>query len=74
VVLNGTVTEPTQSSYLTLFPANELRPLASNLNFVGSQTVPNAAVLKVAPDGRIKIYNFAGSTHVIVDVAGWFGP
>jgi hypothetical protein len=74
VVVNATVTQPTSAGYLTLFPANEARPLASNLNFVTNQTVPNAAILKVAPDGRIKIYKFAGSTHVIVDVAGWFGP
>jgi hypothetical protein len=75
VVMNGTVTEPTASSFLTLYPANEARPNpSSNLNFVPNQTVPNAAISKVAPDGRIKIYNFAGSTHTIVDVAGWFGP
>lgn len=74
VVVNATVTQPTAGSYMTLFPANEARPPTSNLNFVANQTVPNAAILKVAPDGRIKIYNLAGTTHVIVDVAGWFGP
>ena len=75
VVMNGTVTGPTASSFLTLYPANEPRPNpGSNLNFVPNQTVPNAAISKVSPDGRIKIYNFAGSTHTIVDIAGWFGP
>jgi len=74
VAVNATVTETTQASYLTLFPGNQSLPLASNLNYLGNETIPNAALLKVAPDGRIKIYNNLGAPHVIVDVAGWFGP
>jgi hypothetical protein len=74
VVVNATVTEPSASSFLTLFPSNTSRPNASNLNFVAGQTVPNMAITKVGLDGQIKIYNHQGSTHVIVDVAGWFGP
>jgi hypothetical protein len=74
VVLNATATEPTHTSFLTLFNADSPRPDASNLNFTPNQTVPNAAVVKVAGNGRIKVYNSTGNTHVVVDVAGWFGP
>ena len=28
----------------------------------------------VASDGRVTIYNSSGSTHVVVDLAGWYGP
>jgi hypothetical protein len=34
--------------------------------------VPNVVISGVSPDGRVKIYSLA-QTHVVVDVAGWFG-
>jgi hypothetical protein len=74
VVANVTVTGPTSGSFLTVFPANVPKPVASNLNFVANQTAPNLVSAMVAPDGRVKIHNHAGSTHVIADVAGWFAP
>ncbi len=74
VVLNATVTGSTANSYLTLYPANEALPLASNLNFTTGQTVPNLVIVKLSPAGTIKIYNNAGYVHVILDVAGWFEP
>ncbi len=76
VVLNVTATEPTApDSYLTLFPAGTARPLASNLNFVAGETVPNLVVVRVQ-NGKVSIFNNAGSTHVVADVQGWFssGP
>jgi hypothetical protein len=36
------------------------------------QTVPNVVITGVSGDGRITIYAYA-ETHIIVDVAGWFG-
>ena len=74
VVLNVTVTEPTAGSFLTVWPSGEPRPLASNLNFVAGQTIPNAVMVKVGAGGRIDLFNLAGSVHVIADVAGWYGP
>ena len=76
VILNVTVTEPSApDSYLTLFPAGTARPLASNLNFVAGETVPNLVVVRVQ-NGKVSIYNNAGLTHVVADVQGWFttGP
>jgi hypothetical protein len=73
VVLNVTVTEPTTTSYLTAWPTGRSRPLASNLNFVAGQTVPNLVVVKVGDNGMVSLYNSAGTAHVIADVAGWFG-
>ena len=72
VSLNVTVTEPTAAGYLTVWPAGRNRPLASNLNFVAGQTIPNAVSTGVNADGDIEIYNSAGNTHVIVDVTGWY--
>ena len=73
VVLNVTATEPTATSFLTAWPAGEARPLASNLNYVARQTVPNLVTAKVGAGGQVNLYNHSGSTHVVADVAGWYG-
>jgi uncharacterized protein YkwD len=72
VVLNVTVTGPSAASYLTVFPTGEAVPAASNLNFTPGQTVPNLVVAKLGANGNVSLYNVAGTTHVIADVAGWF--
>ena len=72
VVLNVTAVAPTASSYVTVWPAGEAQPLASNLNLTPGQTLPNVVVAKVGSDGQVSIFNAAGSTHLILDVAGWF--
>jgi hypothetical protein len=72
VMLNVTVTQPTTGGYLTVYPTGGAFPLASNVNFVTGQTVPNMVMAKVGAGGKVSIYNSAGSTHVVADVSGWF--
>jgi hypothetical protein len=72
VVMNVTVTEPTAGSYLTVWPSGENRPLVSNLNYVAGQTVPNLVTVAVGDDGRVRVFNRFGSTHVIFDVVGFY--
>ena len=72
VALNVTVTQPTGEGFLTMYPSGTARPLASNLNFTPGKTVPNLVVVKVGAGGRVALFNSAGTTHVIVDVAGYF--
>jgi outer membrane protein assembly factor BamB len=74
VVLNVAVTQPTVGGYLTVSPTGTTRPLAASINFAPNQTISNLVVAKVGTDGMIDIYNAVGSTHVVLDVAGWFGP
>ena len=72
LVLNLTVTEPTAPGYLTAYPGDAARPLASNLNFVAGQTVPNLVSVTLAPDRTIRIFNGSqGTSHIIVDVVGY---
>jgi hypothetical protein len=71
VVLNVTVTDTTASSYLTVWPAGVPRPVASNLNWVAGQTVPNLVEVALGLNGQVSVYNAAGSTDVIFDVAGY---
>jgi len=75
VVLNITVAHPTGLGYLTVYPADVALPGTSTLNFVADQTLANNAILPLSADGKLKIRPFippAGSTHVIVDVVGFF--
>ncbi|MDJ0768762.1 MAG: hypothetical protein QNJ12_08205 [Ilumatobacter sp.] len=72
VVMNVTVTQPTQASYLTVWPKGVPRPLVSNLNFVPGQTVPNLVTVAVGSGGQVNAYNRYGSTHVIFDVVGFY--
>ena len=74
VVLNTTVVEPRGHGFLTAWPTGDVRPLASNLNFGVLQTVPNLVVVKVGTGGRVSLYNGGGTTHLVADVAGWYGP
>jgi hypothetical protein len=73
VVFNVTAVDARGSGYMTVWPTGESRPNASNLNFVGGQTIANLVIGKVGADGSVSTFSSA-STHVIVDVAGWFAP
>lgn len=71
VVLNVTVTEPTAGGFLTVWDQGTT-PTASTLNFSAHGTVANLAMVALSPSGTVSIYNGSpGSTHVIVDVAGF---
>jgi hypothetical protein len=72
VALNVTVTNTTAPSYLTVFPAGDPLPTASNLNFVAGQTVPNMVISKVGNGGNVSLFNLSGTVDVVVDVLGWF--
>ena len=74
VVLNVTATDVTaMESYLTVFPTGAPRPLASSLNMLAGQTVPNLVVARVGAGGKVSIYNNLGTTAVVADVQGWYG-
>lgn len=72
VTLNITATGGSTASFVTAYPADVARPEASNLNFTVGQTVANQAVVGVAPGGKVRLYNGAGSTDVVVDLAGYY--
>ncbi|MDG4761521.1 right-handed parallel beta-helix repeat-containing protein [Micromonospora sp. WMMD710] len=73
-VLSVTVTAPTTSGVLTVYPYGSTAPTASSLNFVAGQTIPNLVTVPVV-NGRVSILNnSSGTTHVIADLAGWFSP
>ena len=72
VVVNITATGSSNASYLTAYPAGSAAPNASNLNFDAAQNVAGLAVVKVGTAGQITLANATGSTHVVVDLVGYF--
>ncbi len=72
VTLNLTETNATAGSYITAYPTGTARPLASNVNFVAGQTVPNRVIVKLGTGGQITLYNAFGNVDLIADVNGWF--
>ncbi len=72
VVLNVAITNPSTSTFLTVWPTGASRPTAANMNAVAGQTLSNLVVAKVGSGGTVSIYNLAGTADVVVDVMGWF--
>jgi hypothetical protein len=72
VALNITVTQTTAPSYLSVYPADVALPDISNLNYGADTTRANQVIVRLSSDGRITVFNAAGSTHVIIDVVGYY--
>lgn len=74
IVLNVTAVglSASPSSFITAYPTGSTLPLASNLNLVAGQTVPNLVVAKIGAGGKVSLYNNAGQVHLIADVAGYY--
>jgi hypothetical protein len=71
-VLNVTVDQPPTAGFVTVYPGDlASRPLASNLNYVPGDTVPNLVMVRVSADSRVKLET-NGITHVVVDLVGSF--
>lgn len=72
-VLNLTVTGATGGGHVTAYPADQDRPVASNLNFAAGQTIANAVTVKLSSAGVVTLHNGSNRpVHLVVDVAGWY--
>ncbi|MEU3843447.1 hypothetical protein AB0E88_25825 [Streptomyces sp. NPDC028635] len=73
VVLNVTATDPTASTVVSVVPNATTTAWSgpSVLNVPAGGTVSNLVVAQVR-DGRVFLYNHAGSTDLVADVAGYF--
>ena len=71
--MNVVVINPTAASFLTVFPADQTRPLASSLNWVAGQPpTPNAVTVASSADGEISFYNLSGNVDLAVDIVGYY--
>lgn len=73
VVLNVTIADPESLGFVQAAPAATLQPGASSTVNVGrpGQVIAASTIVPVDAQGRIALYS-QPSTHLIVDVAGWF--
>jgi hypothetical protein len=69
-VLNVTVTEATGPGFLTVYPCDASRPIASTLNYDRGTTVANLTIASTTKDGKVCIYT-QSPAQVIVDLSGY---
>ena len=76
IAYNITIAGPTGPNYLAVTAGDAASFTASAINFNGTSDLANAAIVTIAADRTIKIWggDQAGSTHVIIDVTGSYGP
>jgi len=72
VVVNLTGTDPLGPGFVTAWPTNAARPLASNVNVAAAgDTSPNLAIVRLGAGGKVSLFAHS-ATHVVADVTGYF--
>jgi hypothetical protein len=71
VALNITAVLPSAAGFMTVWPCDVSRPDASNLNYVANGVVANSVIAPVGANGRVCFYTNQTS-HLLVDISGWF--
>jgi hypothetical protein len=72
VVLNVTAVSPSAVTYVTVYPQDEPRPNASNLNVGPLQTRANQVTVALGANGLVNLYNNDGFTHLVADLGGYY--
>ncbi len=73
VALSVVAVDAADRGFVTVYPCDSDRPLASNVNPRPGQPTPNAVVLPVDASRRTCVYTSV-TTNLVVDITGWFGP
>jgi hypothetical protein len=74
VVLNVTAVGPDAAGYVTVYPNGVTRPLASNLNFVPGDTIPNSVIVGIGTAGKVNLFNANGTIDLVADIVGYYSP
>jgi hypothetical protein len=69
VVVNVTAVDAGGSGFVTVFPCDAPRPLASSLNYTAGATRPNEVIAKLSATGTICLFTLA-NVDLVVDVTG----
>ena len=72
VVLNLTVTDGTDASFVQVWPTGASRPSTSNVNVGAGAIASNLATVKLGTGSSLSFFNAAGSINVIADVVGYY--
>ncbi|MEV6897844.1 ricin-type beta-trefoil lectin domain protein [Amycolatopsis sp. NPDC051372] len=73
VAVNLTAEEATVPTTIAAYP--QTYPASESSLFLNiGQKRSNLAIVRIGDDGKIRLRNSAGLTHVAVDLLGWFAP
>ncbi len=72
VVVNVTITEPSDPGFATIHPCGTAVPPTSTVNYLAGENRANQTVVGVG-NGAVCVF-VVTTAHVVVDLAGWFGP
>ncbi|HYN93013.1 MAG TPA: hypothetical protein VES42_04105 [Pilimelia sp.] len=72
VLVDVTAVSPSATTHISLRPDGAPANGVSALNVRAGDILSNSAAVQVGANGRISVYNSAGSTHVLIDVQGYF--
>ena len=73
--VNVAVVAPATAGHLRLFASGSPLPGTSTINYTTGQTRSGNAIVSLGTDGAFVVYanQAGGTTHLVVDVAGYFG-
>lgn len=72
VVLNVSGVKPTAPTFVSVLPENPSgSPSTSNLNLQAGQIRSAMVIVPIGADGKVRLYNAAGSLRLVVDVVGY---
>ncbi len=71
VVMNLTAVRPSAPGYLTVYPQGT-PPTTSDVNPPVGGVLANLVVATLTPSGTLDVFNAAGNTNMVSDVAGWY--
>ncbi|HZL67135.1 MAG TPA: YncE family protein [Candidatus Limnocylindrales bacterium] len=60
-------------SYLTMWPAGELKPLVSTMNSLDGRTKANAAIIPAGVSGGVSVF-VTNTANVVIDIDAYFAP
>ena len=73
VALTLTVVGPQAAGFLTAWPADQARPVVSNVNYDVGQIRANGSITRLAASGAFRVFTSAPA-DLVVDVVGAFVP
>jgi alpha-tubulin suppressor-like RCC1 family protein len=71
VMVNLVEVGATAGGYLTAYPYGQAQPHVASISFARGKTVAERAIVAVQ-DGKIAVFNAAGTTQLVVEIVGYF--
>lgn len=63
---------PSGSGFTRVWPADDAAPTATQVNYANSHAITNTGAVALTAGGAVKLANFGGTAHYVIDVVGYF--